>query len=147
MPWKKGAIRVALTIGLFVGTICRGAPAAAGDVEVRAEGMRSGAGDLLVAICSERTFLRRGCERGARGPADASAVTVPDVPPGRYAVQAYHDENGNGQLDRDRFGRPLEGLGFSRNAQMRFGPPRFADAAVQVPSRGGVISLKMRYFK
>jgi uncharacterized protein (DUF2141 family) len=44
----------------------------------------------------------------------------------------YHDENGNGQLDKNMMGIPRERVGFSRDARGRMGPPSFADAAIDL---------------
>lgn len=129
--------------------LCLGAgTAAAADVRVKVSGVRSGDGRVLVAMCGPSTFLGRSCEAtgSAAARAGTTEVVIRDVPPGVYAVQAVHDENGNADLDRNRFGVPVEGLGFSRNAPLRLGPPRFGDAAVEVPRRGGVLSFAMRYF-
>ena len=63
-----------------------------------------------------------------------------------WAAQAFHDENRNGVIDRNLLGIPKEGLGFSNDAPFRFGPPAFADAAVQVVAPGGRIRLTLRYF-
>ncbi len=52
-----------------------------------------------------------------------------DVPPGRYAASAYHDENDNGKLDRNFLGLPSEDFAFSEGARAGLGPPSFADAA------------------
>lgn len=62
---------------------------------------------------------------------DRIRLTVHDLPPGRYAVKLFHDENGNGELDSNVVGLPTEGYGFSNNAG-RFGPPSFEDAAVML---------------
>lgn len=51
--------------------------------------------------------------------------TFRQVPPGKWAVRLYHDENDNGKLDTNFFGIPTEGYGFSNNVQGRFGPPSF----------------------
>lgn len=67
------------------------------------------------------------------------------IPPGVWAVQVIHGEDGNGTLTRRGF-RPDEGVGFSRDAPMFMGPPRFADAALEL-TRSGRITLSMRYFK
>jgi uncharacterized protein (DUF2141 family) len=99
-----------------------------------------------VALCDDVAFLGRGCAHTGRAPAEEGVVTVSEVPPGTYAVQAFHDENGNGDLDRSG-PWPVEGMGFSRDAPMRFGPPRFADAAVEVREPGGTVRLTMRYFR
>lgn len=119
----------------------------AADLRIELTGLRSDAGAILAAVCREPDFLSDRCSYVGRADAAAGAVTVPGIPPGRYAVQVFHDENGNDDLDRGLFGGPLEGMGFSRDAPMRFGPPRFEDAAIEVPEGGAEQTLTMRYFK
>ncbi len=41
---------------------------------------------------------------------------------------------------------PTEGIGFSNDAKMRFGPPSFADAAFTLGAAGGQIALALRYY-
>jgi len=66
------------------------------------------------------------------------------LPPGRYAVIAYHDENGDGQLNR-RFGMfPTEGYGLSNNNKPS-GPPKFKDAAFDVSEGGNRIDIRLAY--
>jgi uncharacterized protein (DUF2141 family) len=122
--------------------------AAADEVTVRVENLRSGSGSVLVAICTVDAFLGRQCQHQARAKARAGSamVRLGDVPPGSYAVQAIHDENDNRELDRNMLGLPREGIGFSRDAPMRNGPPRFSDAAVEIGERGASLTLHMRYF-
>ncbi len=40
-------------------------------------------------------------------------LTFEDLAPGEYAIRLMHDENGNGSLDRNPLGMPIEGYGFS----------------------------------
>lgn len=110
-------------------------------------GLRSDRGSVLVALCRSPDFLSRACELTGQAPAQEGAVTLGGVPAGVYAVQAIHDQNDNLELDLGFARRPLEGMGFSRDAPMRLGPPRFADAAIEVRDPGGTLSLKMRYFQ
>ncbi len=122
------------------------APAAAADLRVVIGNLRSAQGRILVGVCPEAQFTTAECPYTAGAAAASGEVVVRDIPPGIYAVQAIHDENGNGELDRRLLLQPLEGIGFSRNAPMRRGPPKFDDAAVDL--RGdGAISLDMRYFQ
>ena len=58
--------------------------------------------------------------------AEASRITL-SAHNGQYALALIHDENSNGRLDTF-IGVPREGFGFSRDAPVRFGPPRFEDA-------------------
>jgi uncharacterized protein (DUF2141 family) len=74
---------------------------------------------------------------------DAKMVFA-DLPPGRYAVMAYHDENGDDKLNL-RFGMfPLEGYGLSNNPTV-IGPPKFAESAFEVSSPETQIDIKLAY--
>ena len=68
-----------------------------------------------------------------------------DLPPGQYAVNAFHDENGNGELDTNLFGIPTEGYGFANDPRTTFGPPDFEDAAVNVRDASELAVMTMRY--
>jgi uncharacterized protein (DUF2141 family) len=64
--------------------------------------------------------------------ADHLTVTIADLPPGKYAVAAYVDNNRNGRQDKNFLGVPKESYGFSNDARGRFGPPNFAEAAFDI---------------
>jgi uncharacterized protein (DUF2141 family) len=51
------------------------------------------------------------------------------VPPGRVAFAAMHDEDADGQMDRDLVGIPSEGYAFSNDVREPFGPPSFGAAS------------------
>ena len=133
----------------FAGLFCAlASPAASERVRVEVAGLRSDAGLLRAAVCTRDEFLRPRCSHAGASPAGEGQVTIEGVPEGRWAVQVFHDEDGDGDLDRQGR-RPLEGMGFSRDARMRFGPPRFADAAFALDGGPGdaVVRLTMRYFQ
>ncbi len=54
------------------------------------------------------------------------------LPPGRYGIAVLHDENSNHKLDRNMFGWPKEGFGFSNNPKVNLTAPSFDTAAMQV---------------
>jgi uncharacterized protein (DUF2141 family) len=58
---------------------------------------------------------------------------------------AYHDENGNGRLDKNVLGVPTEGTAFSRDAKGHFGPPSFNDAAFSAGAGKTVLDVKLSY--
>lgn len=124
-------------------------PARAATVEVTVAGVRNGEGIVLVAVCPEGQFLRDTCAHQARAPAQAgeTVVRVEGLPPGTYAVQAFHSEDGSGRLRRSFLGVPRDGIGFSRDAKFNYGPPRFADAAVRIGPDGGRVRLTLRYYE
>lgn len=73
-----------------------------------------------------------------------SAEIVLDLPPGRYAVMAYHDRDADGRLDTLPIGLPTEPYGFSNNARGAFGPPPFSAAAFEVVAQGARQTIRLR---
>ncbi len=72
----------------------------------------SGAGDRAVA----RTAI----------PASGRVVaTFDNLPAGDYAVKAFHDVNGDGEMNTNPFGMPTEPYAFSNNAVGNMGPARW----------------------
>jgi uncharacterized protein (DUF2141 family) len=105
------------------------------DLTVEVLNAKSAQGTVSGAIFgSEADWLKDGqASQGAREPAAARTVLVyRNLPAGRYAVSVFHDENGNGKLDTNPAGIPIERYGFSRDARGMMGPPAFADAAVDL---------------
>ncbi len=77
---------------------------------------------------------------------DATAKSVRatfSVEPGTYAVAIYHDENGNGKMDKKMFGIPKEPYGFSNNFRPKFSAPKFSDCQFTVGNGGKEISIKL----
>ena len=103
-------------------------PVFAAQLDIELTEIENDHGLVRVAVCTPATFTTTHCPFTAAAPAKPGSVvvSVPNVPPGRYAVQAYHDEDGNGRLRTRSFGLPAEAIGISRNARIRLGPPSFA---------------------
>ncbi len=77
-------------------------------------------------------------------PASVHATSFPGLPQRAYALAIIHDENNNAKLDTFA-GIPREGYGFSRNAAVRFGPPRFSAAQFTLAGDADMQQVKMRY--
>jgi uncharacterized protein (DUF2141 family) len=122
-------------------------PAFAGPLTVAVSDVKNASGQVRVDVCVKRDFLKDKCSFAGAAPARAGAVTVtvPEVPAGRYAVQVYHDENGDGRMKRGFMGIPQEGFGFSNDIKVGFGPPSFDKAAVQLDGAPRRLAVKMRY--
>ncbi len=77
---------------------------------------------------------------------DTDTVVFHDLPKGEYAVAAMHDENGNGKLDTNVFGKPKEGWAVSNNVSHRMRAPTYDEAKFQLSSSGdAVLSLSLIY--
>lgn len=106
-------------------------PAGILQVEIR---LPAGAtGEVRVALCSSlNQFLDRQtpARRIARQAAGTS-VTLPftNLPPGRYALKAYLDRNGNQELDLDWLGLPQEPWAISNDIRAEPSPRSWESAA------------------
>lgn len=64
------------------------------------------------------------------------------VAAGRVAIAVSHDRNGNGRLDKNFLGIPREPWGVSNGVRPSLRPPRFAEAAFEMPAEG-VLELRV----
>jgi uncharacterized protein (DUF2141 family) len=124
------------------------APAHAASVEVTVTNVRSALGHVRVAICTKETFLTPTCQvhRSVPSMQGTTVVRFEDVPPGEYAAQAYLDEHDWGEVRRDLLGMPENGIGFSNDAPMRFGPPKWDDARFAVGATPVRVSVNLHYY-
>ncbi|WGL16836.1 DUF2141 domain-containing protein [Microbulbifer bruguierae] len=74
---------------------------------------------------------------------DGAAVVELELPYGTYAIAVYHDDNANGKLDHGFFGIPSEPMGLSNNHVPKFGPPKFAKAAMEVAEPQQVTTIEL----
>ena len=131
-------IQASRTTILAIAAVLMAAPVHAADLEVTLRGIHSTDGQALIAVHREVP--------GAAFPGDAGVVAsvarpaaTEDIrivfealPTGNYAVAAFHDVDGDGQLDENFAGMPTEGYGFSNDARGFMGPPTFDAARVAV---------------
>lgn len=62
----------------------------------------------------------------------STAIIFEDLPPGYYAIKAFHDANNNAKIDTNLIGFPKEQYGFSNNVMGRLGPPTFEQSRFRV---------------
>lgn len=132
---------------LFASAAAGAVPAGGGAISVTVSGIRSPRGMVHVDICPQASFLH-ACPWSAAVPAQKGTVTVTltGVPPGIYAIQAFHDANANGTLDQGIFGIPKEGIGFSNDAMAKLERPKWATAAFDHGGAAQAIPVTLRYF-
>ena len=119
-----------------------------GPVTVDVTNVRNDRGMVRVALCPKERFLADECPCQGTAPARAGTtrVVIDRVPAGDYAAQAFHDENNNNNIDRGIFGIPKEGVGFSRDAHISMGPPKWRDAVFSHGAQPQTIRFSLRYF-
>lgn len=121
-------------------------PVFAADLRVEVRGIAGTDGKIMIALFDNAQNYPNKMTSGLMLNAAAPVVTgvFTGLPKGEYAVQVYHDANGNGKLDTNLVGIPIERFGFSRDAAGSFGPPSFADAKVSVDSADQTIIINLR---
>lgn len=148
MRHRPGTVALAVSAGaLLIGA----SPAPVSDVTVRAINLRNTKG-VVRACLTEAEKQFPSCSNPSQsynvvGDAGTTVtLTFRNVRAGRYAVALLHDENDNGKADRAAMMIPKEGFGFSRDAKVRFGPPKFAEAAFDVAAgKPEKLTIRMRY--
>lgn len=122
----------------------------AGSIELSIDGIENNRGVLQVAIWKSSAGFpedyRQAVFLRTQSLDNLNSIVFDDVPAGQYGVAVYHDENEDTVLNRGRFGIPKEGVGFSQNPRIRFGPPKFDKAKFYVSEEGRTRSnIRVRY--
>ena len=126
-------------------------PAAGGaTLTVQVEGLKDDRGKVHASLYASEDGFPTRPEKALRQvdvkiEGGRASVVFEGIPPGGYAVAAYHDENGDGKLDTGFLGIPSEGLASSNDAKGFMGPPSFEKARVEVGPGETRITVRVRY--
>jgi uncharacterized protein (DUF2141 family) len=159
-PTRACALRVtAVVLSLLV----LGLPAWAGDLTVTVAGIRSASGSIMIGLYDSAegfgVAVKHATEAGLltdkgrlvgvamRAASGSQSIIFTQLPPGRYAVIAFHDENDNGRLDETPWGVPTEGYGFSNDAQGFLSAPSFHAAGLTLDAADSAITISLIYPK
>ena len=130
-------------------TVLPGAAAPGGEISLTVTGLRSAKGQVLICLTREAEHFPdcsgSPAARTAIVPAARAEASFAGLPQGRYAISVLHDENGNGRADKTLGLIPREGFGFSRDAPVRMGPPKFEAAAFVLDDGDVTQTVRMRY--
>lgn len=116
------------------------------ELRIELVGLRSMKGAIVgcIALTAE-AFPDCKARSGARSfrRKAATSIAISGLRPGTYAIALFHDENGNGRLDKF-IGIPREGYGFSGSRKGLLGVPSFRSAVIDT-SDGGSTIVRIRY--
>jgi uncharacterized protein (DUF2141 family) len=117
-------------------------------IQVDVAGVKAG-GILTVELYapSARDFLRKASRlHRIRVPAQEGTQTVcfDIASAGSYALAAYHDEDGNRRLARKWNQMPAEPFALSNDRPLKFGMPRFGDAAFKADNDTTLVRLELK---
>jgi len=86
-------------------------------------GLRNNTGNLLYELFDQnQKSLKVGTEDITN---NKCTIVFENLKPGKYGFNYIHDENKNRKLDTKMLLIPIEGFGYSNNADGTFGPPPF----------------------
>ena len=71
----------------------------------------------------------------------SSKISFDSIPPGKYAIQFFHDENENQKMDFSLIGIPKEKFGSSNNVKPVLGPPKFKKMLFNLTQNKKVIMI------
>ena len=130
LSWNFIALHCALLA--FTCTVWSGSATAA-ELEIHVENPPIDGIVIAMLFDSSNTFvdLRDPVRVVTLTAGEKMSGRIADLAGGDYALVVYHDENGNGRLDRNFIGIPREPLGFSNSYRPK-GPPTFSRAAFRL---------------
>jgi uncharacterized protein (DUF2141 family) len=122
--------------------------AAQGKLEVTVKNIKEAKGTIRVGLfTNEKDFLKKAAEGKVVKASDAEVTVVfENLKQGDYAISVIHDENENGELDKNIMGIPKEGFAFGNNAMGTFGPPSFEKAKITLGSAPNRQTISLQYF-
>lgn len=141
--------RRVLIAAFAIATILIAGPASAARIIVTVSGLKSAAGGVYVGLYATPSKFLNGTQvdamRKVRASTGQITVTFDNLPPGTYAIGAYHDENNNDHLDTDFIGLPTEGYALSNGVRALLSKPNFYEAAFTVGAGDKPVGLHIRY--
>jgi uncharacterized protein (DUF2141 family) len=119
------------------------------NLQVEISGIDSEKGIILISLYKTETSFknfRPNTYTTLKAKQGAMQYTFANLDQSIYAIGILHDLNGNLLMDKNFFGLPKEGFGFSKDAIGNFGPPTFAQAAIQLDGEMSTAKIKMKYY-
>ncbi len=125
---------IAILIALFLAQQFQAQSNNTTTITVSVKNMDSNEGAVLFGLYTEMTFMEAKPKFNAKSEIvnGTAIITFEGITPGTYAISSFHDKNGNGQMDFEPTGRPIESYGVSNNKMSPNGSPQWNDAKFEV---------------
>lgn len=99
-------------------------------LQVYIKGFGNNNGKAMIALENAENKVLQSKIEGIKN--QEVTVYFKSLPPGKYVVRMFHDENNNHRLDTNFLGMPKEGWGCSNNVKPQFGPPKHEEMIFEV---------------
>jgi uncharacterized protein (DUF2141 family) len=122
--------------------------AAAASLTVRFQGIETPTGQIMLAM-----FDNAAAHDAGGAPVRVAAVPVAGatavlqfegLAPGDYGIKVFHDLDGDGTMDSNPFGMPLEPFAFSNDAKAEAGPAMWAATRFPVAAGSNTITITFK---
>lgn len=115
-------------------------------IHVTVDNVETDEGAVRVALCN-KALSQDGCQFFESVPAEIGSVSVTfeNIAPGPWAVAAFQDKNGSGEMDKNFIGLPLEPYALSNDATSHM-IPTLKDALVKMAAGANEVHLKLGSF-
>jgi uncharacterized protein (DUF2141 family) len=102
-------------------------------------------GAVLFGLYTEITFMKAKPKYSAKSEIvnGTARITFEGITSGTYAISCFHDKNGNGQMDFEPTGKPIESYGISNNKMGPNGPPQWNDAKFEVSGSPLIFNIRL----
>ena len=155
----KGSLKLPIDLrqlslcAFLLGLTFSSVPLSAAELHARIRGIKKTKGSLRAALFDKKQSLHfpknvqfallRVNQRALKKEA---TIVFKNPPAGSYAIAVFHDKNNNGKLDKNIFGMPKEGYGFSGPAaQSRRRAAKFEEAEISLsPNQVKTIEIRLR---
>ena len=102
-------------------------------VRIQIPNVKSDKGELLVAIFNKESGFPENASLSfktakMKAKKGAQTIVINQLNHGKYAIALFHDENGDGKMNKNMLGIPKEGYGVSNNVKNLMSAPAFKDA-------------------
>jgi len=118
------------------------------DISVEVTDIEKRGGQLYVGLYDKKEGFRDILKNYKKSIVniDSSSIKIvfENIPNGIYAISVFHDENENGKLDKNFFGIPTEGYGFSNNIRPILRGASFEESKFELDSDRN-ITIKIGY--
>ena len=125
-------------------------PVTAGEVQIVVNGVQPGSGEIVIGLFRDKgnfpwSPTLASFTASAAAQAQSIRVVIKNVPPGQYALAAFHDKDGSRKVPRNIVGYPKTGVGFGNDASIRLGPPSFESATVSIGAEETTKAIRLVY--
>ena len=134
---------------LFLNLLLFSSVLSANDLTVTITGVQGDKGEILIGLynTNNKTFAdtSKYFKKVTLSIDDENLTTTfKELPKGVYAVAVIHDENKNTKLDKNFFGVPTEGYGFSNNNRFMLRGATFEESQFELDKDKKIV-VKMGY--